>query len=250
MLWVPQGLAHGFCCAGATWPTFSTNARRYYDPATRAQPALERPRHRHRLAAADGSTPLLSAKDVAGRPIGSSGDAEVFVHEGHCMTGSERPARARVATDRAGTSELIAPIVRGARHLRPARQSTRFVAQHRPALHDQRRRLYRRRQGRSEEAAGSADQCRCRRRLAAAARSAGARLVHVSTDFVFDGVSGVPYRRTQPTPLGVYGRTKLAGEAQLRPAARSTLIVRTAWVYASQGRQLRPHHAAADGGAR
>lgn len=69
--------------------------------------------------------------------------------------------------------------------------------------------------------------------LAGAARRAGARFVHVSTDFVFDGRSGVPYAPdATPNPLGVYGRTKLAGEHAAGPDA---LIVRTAWVYAPTG---------------
>jgi len=69
--------------------------------------------------------------------------------------------------------------------------------------------------------------------LAGAARLAGARMVHVSTDFVFDGVSGVPYAPdAAPAPASAYGRTKLAGE---RLAGESALIVRTAWVYAPTG---------------
>jgi dTDP-4-dehydrorhamnose reductase len=69
--------------------------------------------------------------------------------------------------------------------------------------------------------------------LASAARQAGASLVHVSTDFVFDGAVGKPYAPTSATtPLGVYGRTKLAGEVA---AGSDALIVRTAWVYAPQG---------------
>lgn len=69
--------------------------------------------------------------------------------------------------------------------------------------------------------------------LAEAARRVGARFVHVSTDFVFDGRSGVPYAPDAPTaPLGAYGRTKLAGE---KAAGEDALIVRTAWVYAPTG---------------
>ena len=65
----------------------------------------------------------------------------------------------------------------------------------------------------------------------------GARLIHVSTDFVFDGRSSTPYRPDDVTgPLGVYGRTKLAGEqAVLSTLAQRALVVRTAWVYAAQG---------------
>lgn len=69
--------------------------------------------------------------------------------------------------------------------------------------------------------------------LARAAGRAQARLVHVSTDFVFDGLSGRPYAPDTPTaPLGVYGRTKLAGEIT---AGENALIVRTAWVYDPTG---------------
>lgn len=69
--------------------------------------------------------------------------------------------------------------------------------------------------------------------LAAAAHAHNARLVHVSTDFVFDGVSGVPYKPSDaPAPVSAYGRTKLAGE---QAAGADALIVRTAWVYAPKG---------------
>lgn len=69
--------------------------------------------------------------------------------------------------------------------------------------------------------------------LADAARKHDARLVHVSTDFVFDGVAGTPYQPDAPTnPLSAYGRTKLVGELAAGPEA---LIVRTAWVYAPTG---------------
>jgi dTDP-4-dehydrorhamnose reductase len=69
--------------------------------------------------------------------------------------------------------------------------------------------------------------------LAEGARRVGARFAHVSTDFVFDGTAGVPYSPdAEPSPLGVYGRTKLEGE---RLAGPDALIVRTAWVYAPTG---------------
>jgi len=72
--------------------------------------------------------------------------------------------------------------------------------------------------------------------LAAAAVAAGARFVHVSTDFVFDGSSGTPYLPDHPTdPLGVYGASKLAGEQAARAACPEALIVRTAWVYGVTG---------------
>lgn len=69
--------------------------------------------------------------------------------------------------------------------------------------------------------------------LAQAAKAAGARFVHVSTDFVFDGTAGIPYAPDAPTaPLGVYGASKLRGEQE---AGEGALIVRTAWVYDSRG---------------
>jgi dTDP-4-dehydrorhamnose reductase len=72
--------------------------------------------------------------------------------------------------------------------------------------------------------------------LAAAANLAGARLVHVSTDFVFDGARGRPYRPDDATaPLGVYGASKLAGEKAVTAAHSRALIVRSAWVYGPVG---------------
>ena len=75
------------------------------------------------------------------------------------------------------------------------------------------------------------------RYLARAARACGARLLHISTDFVFDGRAGSPYGPGAPTaPLGTYGLTKLEGEqAVLELAAATSVVLRTAWVYAAHG---------------
>jgi len=75
------------------------------------------------------------------------------------------------------------------------------------------------------------------RNLALAARDCGARLVHISTDFVFDGRSGTPYAPDAPTaPLGVYGLTKLEGEQAVRALLpEASVVLRTAWVYAARG---------------
>lgn len=73
-------------------------------------------------------------------------------------------------------------------------------------------------------------------RLAAAARQAGARFVHVSTDFIFDGKRSTPYPPdAAPAPLGIYGASKLAGEHMALAAHPDALIVRTAWVHAAAG---------------
>jgi dTDP-4-dehydrorhamnose reductase len=76
--------------------------------------------------------------------------------------------------------------------------------------------------------------------IARAADAAGARLVHVSTDYVFDGAAHEPYPPDAPVaPLGVYGRTKLAGErAALDVLGARATVVRTAWVYAACGRNF------------
>ena len=76
--------------------------------------------------------------------------------------------------------------------------------------------------------------------VATAARAVGARMIHISTDFVFDGGQGSPYRLADsPNPLGVYGRTKLEGEREVaRISAGSALILRTAWLYSSRGRNF------------
>ena len=75
--------------------------------------------------------------------------------------------------------------------------------------------------------------------VAAAARSAGAAIVQMSTDYVFDGRSAEPYGEDSATnPLGIYGRSKLAGEEQVRTANPDHVILRSAWVYSPFGRNF------------
>lgn len=86
--------------------------------------------------------------------------------------------------------------------------------------------------------------------MAQACRDLSVRLIHFSTDYVFDGKSSRPYREDDTTaPLNVYGRTKLAGEQAALSACPDSLIVRTSGVYAARGhnfvrtiyRRLRDH---------
>jgi dTDP-4-dehydrorhamnose reductase len=72
--------------------------------------------------------------------------------------------------------------------------------------------------------------------LALAAEGVGARLVHVSTDYVFAGDATEPYEVDAPTaPRSAYGRTKLAGEQAVLAASAGSYVVRTAWVYGATG---------------
>src|SRR5690606_1612860 len=72
--------------------------------------------------------------------------------------------------------------------------------------------------------------------LAAASAVHRARLVQLSTDYVFDGNATTPYAEEHPVnPLSVYGRTKAEGERLAREAAPNTVILRTAWLYGQHG---------------
>ena len=72
--------------------------------------------------------------------------------------------------------------------------------------------------------------------VAEAAASIGAPLLHLSTDYVFDGALDRPYREDDPTgPTGVYGRSKLAGEKQVAELCSNSVILRTASVYSPFG---------------
>ena len=74
------------------------------------------------------------------------------------------------------------------------------------------------------------------RKLALASKDVGARFIHISTDYVFDGTSTVPYKTTDtPNPQSAYGRSKLAGEISVQESSADYQIFRTAWLYGANG---------------
>ena len=88
----------------------------------------------------------------------------------------------------------------------------------------------------SEPAAALAGNCTGPANLAAACHDARVPLIHLSTDYVFDGCKPGPYREDDPVrPIGVYGKTKEAGDRAVREALAEHVILRTAWVYSIHG---------------
>ena len=75
--------------------------------------------------------------------------------------------------------------------------------------------------------------------VAAACADAGIPMVHISTDYVFDGTKDDPYLESDPaSPISVYGRTKAAGERAVRETLKHHVILRTAWVYSEFGQNF------------
>ena len=75
--------------------------------------------------------------------------------------------------------------------------------------------------------------------LARLCAAAGIPLIHISTDYVFDGAKGAAYAETDaPSPTGIYGSSKLAGEQAVLAAGGQAVILRTSWVYAAAGKNF------------
>lgn len=72
--------------------------------------------------------------------------------------------------------------------------------------------------------------------IAIIAKEINAKLIHISTDYVFDGTSSIPLTEDAPTnPIGVYGESKLAGEQRIAETIQEHFIIRTAWLYGEHG---------------
>ena len=77
------------------------------------------------------------------------------------------------------------------------------------------------------------------RHLAEAAEAAGAAMLHISTDYVFDGAGGAPYDEAAPTvPQNIYGASKLVGEQAVLAACRRAVVMRTSWVFGAHGQNF------------
>ena len=77
------------------------------------------------------------------------------------------------------------------------------------------------------------------RHLAEAAEATGAAMLHISTDYVFDGAGGAPYDEAAPTaPQNIYGASKLAGEQAVLAACRRAVVMRTSWVFGAHGQNF------------
>jgi dTDP-4-dehydrorhamnose reductase len=88
----------------------------------------------------------------------------------------------------------------------------------------------------TEEAVAYRLNSQCVGSIGRAAERCGARLFHISTDYVFDGTKGSPYvPDDETTPLGIYGLSKRDGECEALAACRECLVVRTAWLYGEEG---------------
>lgn len=75
--------------------------------------------------------------------------------------------------------------------------------------------------------------------LGEAAVKTGAKVIHISTDYVFSGQGCRPYEENdEPYPQGIYGRTKLEGEALLTSFCQNAMIIRTAWLYSEYGKNF------------
>src|SRR5665213_2378283 len=203
---------------------------RFSPPRRRAGDRLERPRSGHRLAAAAGREAdpfsqgrgrrVIPRRDPPMKALVTGGEGQLA----RAFTAQGRPGWTVTALPRAALDIGDDDAVRGAVHrLRPdlILNAAAFNAVDRAEAE--------RAQAFRVNRDGAAH-------LARAGEKSGARVVHISTDYVFDGRAGRAYRPDDPpSPLSVYGASKLAGESAVSAAAPGALIVRTAWLYSPNG---------------
>ncbi len=117
-----------------------------------------------------------------------------------------------------------------------AESVTRYASEHRPAWIVNCAAYTAVDQAESEEERAHAVNAMGAGHLAQAANDVGARLLHVSTDYVFDGDHAAPYDEdATPNPVGAYGRSKATGESNVRQGCARSFIVRTAWLHGPHG---------------
>ncbi|MEQ4721130.1 dTDP-4-dehydrorhamnose reductase [Nonomuraea sp. B19D2] len=132
------------------------------------------------------------------------------------------------------TGEPVLALGRGELDLRDRRAVREFVSAYRPRVVINCAAWTAVDEAETHEAEALAINGHAVRWLAEACDLAGARLLHVSTDYVFDGAARVPYREDSPTgPVSAYGRTKLAGERAA--LEHGHYVVRSAWMYGASG---------------
>ena len=229
-LFIPRGFAHGFAVLS------DEAVFQYKCPRQRGRHCVGRPRARDRLAASGRrNTPLgeRPPAPAAGRRTGTfriRQTMNILVTGANGQLGREIQRLSAVSPNNYTFTDVAELNVTDAGAVRQAVAQTRAEVIVNCAAYTN--------VERAEEDEEAADRLNrgAAENLARAAEANGATLIHVSTDYVFDGTAHLPYTEDAPTaPLGVYGRTKLAGERAVAESGCKYLTFRTAWLYSEYG---------------